>query len=248
MITRDEAHELAQARLSAGFDEPQEISLYEFDLGWVAWRTPKPVAPGSPPTSTGGPQIVVDRETGDISRWPSIAPSAIAEQYTAAHAEADRFPPDVHAMLTKAGWFPGRNVSETIDAWLQRDAQVLAEFPISEAARTALNEFGGLVIRPAESQYRSLFSPLPDGVATTRISGFVEEYEDLADYAGPAFPLGDHENGPCEIVMDPRGRVFMLHWSRDFFLGHGMDEALVTLCRNRRFPSAMNGFTEPDQD
>ncbi|WP_305789928.1 SUKH-3 domain-containing protein [Symbioplanes lichenis] len=245
MISADEAHELAQAWLSSARPEPADISLYEFDLGWVAWRTPEPVAPGGPPASTGGPQIVVDRETGDISRWPSIAPSAIAEQYTAAHAEADRFPPDVHLILTKAGWFPGRDVSETIEAWLEREARVLAEFPISEAARTVLNEFGGLVVKPGEGRYGTMLLPLPDGVSTSRISGFIEEYEDLTAYAGPAFPLGDHEDGPSEVVVDPRGRVFLLHWARDFFLGHTIDEALITLCRTHEFAPVMNGFTPP---
>ncbi|WP_306206003.1 SUKH-3 domain-containing protein [Actinoplanes sp. RD1] len=248
MITRDQAHDLAQARLSAGFDEPQEISLYEFDLGWVAWRTPEPVAPGSPPTSTGGPQIVVDRETGDISRWPSISPSAIAEQYTAAHAEADRFPPDVHLILAKAGWHPGRNVSDTIDAWLERHAKFLREFPISDAARAALDEFGGLIVSSLVDRHRALFYPAAERLATMRASGFAEEYEDEATYAGPGFPLAFHENGPSELVMDRLGRVFLLHWAEDFFLGHSIDEALITLCRVVNLPPATDGFAVSRRD
>ncbi|WP_306206006.1 SUKH-3 domain-containing protein [Actinoplanes sp. RD1] len=242
MITRDQAQQLAQTHLSAGFDEPQEISLYDFDLGWVAWRTPEPVAPDAPPTSTGGPQIVVDRETGDISRWPSISASAIAEQYTAAHAEADRFPPDVHAILSKAGWHPGRDVSDTMAEWRGREADALREYPESDAARAALDEFGGLVVVPGEGRYRTLFYPVPNGVRTGRVAGFAEEYDDEETYAGVPFPIGYNENGPCEIVMDPRGRVFMLHWARDFFLGHGIDEALITLCRAREYPPSTAGF------
>ncbi|WP_305789927.1 SUKH-3 domain-containing protein [Symbioplanes lichenis] len=249
MITRDQAHELAQAWLSAARPEPADISLYEFDLGWVAWRTPEPVAPGSPPASTGGPQIVVDRETGDISRWPSIAPSAIAEQYTAAHAEADRFPPDVHLILTKAGWFPGRDVSETIEAWLEQKAGPLGHFPLSDAARAALDEFGGLVLATTiDPAHRTLFYPAAEQVAISQTIGFAEEYEDEDGYAGPAFPIAFHENGPAEIVMDPRGRVFSLHWSDDLFLGNSIDEALITMCRTTSPPSAWGAFTSPDQD
>ena len=114
MITRSEA--LARARRWTAELSPQdtpEVGLHEFALGWVAW--PIRAAPQNP--SPVGPQVVIDRETGDLARWPSLPAPVIAEKYVALKAAGDRFPPDVRMMLEEAGWFPGRDISAEVDQW-----------------------------------------------------------------------------------------------------------------------------------
>jgi len=44
-------------------------------------------------------------------------------------------------------------------------------------------------------------------------------------------PIGDHEDGPADLVIDPDGRVFLLHWADDFVLGDSIEAALGWLVR-----------------
>lgn len=241
MITRDEA--LARARTWAAEGHPGgtgEIGLHEFDLGWVAWAMrPAPADPTQPPPETGGQQIVIDRETGDISRWPSLPAEVIAKQYATSRAAEGRFPPDVRSVLEKAGWFPGRDVSAAVGQWEIRFAETLAQLPFFPVVRAALCEFGGLVLPqygPSGSLgggFTSYLHPTGGGVGVEAAEGFAEEY------GNAVFPLGNNQDGPAEIVMDEQGRVFFLHWAEDFFLGAGVDAALVALIRgNDDWPEA----------
>lgn len=241
MITRDEA--LARARTWAAEgrpDVPPEIGLHEFDLGWVAWPVrPAPADATEPPPVTGGQQIVIDRETGDISRWPSLPADVIAEQYATTRAAEDRFPPDVRRVLDDAGWFPGRDVTAAVGQWEIRYADKLSGLPFFPVVRTALREFGGLALPQygpggkIGGGFASYLHPTGGGVGTEAAQGFAEEY------GNAVFPLGNSQDGPAEIVMDEQGRVFFLHWAEDFFVGAGIDNALIALIRgNDGWPEA----------
>jgi hypothetical protein len=246
MITRDEA--LARARSWTADlwpDNPPEPGLHEFDLGWVVWPMPATLPdPTQPPSSTGGPQVVIDRETGDLSRWPSIPASAIAEKYTALKAAGDRFPPDVREVLDNAGWFPGRDIAAAVDQWEARFAERVAGMTFYPAARAAMREFGGLDIPQAaapEGGYHSYIFPTNGGVGIHAAQAFAEEYEH------PVFPLGNNQDGPAELVMDEQGRVFFLHWADEFYLGKNIDEALISLIRSDDWPEASDRTWENDQ-
>jgi hypothetical protein len=215
-------------------DSPPEPGLHEFDLGWVVWPLPStPQDPTRAPSSTGGPQVVIDRETGDLSYWPSIPASAIAEKYTALKAAGDRFPPDVRMALEDAGWFPGRDISAAVDQWEWTFADRVAGMTFFPAARAAMCEFGSLSIAqagPGDGGYRSHIFPTPGGVGIDRAEGF------MVDHGHPVFPLGNNQDGPAELVMDEQGRVFFLHWAGDFYLGEAIDAALVSLIRGGDWP------------
>lgn len=229
MITRDEALERARAWMSEGRVVVPEIGLYEFDLGWVAWReVPAPTDPSCPPASTGGPQIVVDSERGEITTWQPLPAPLIAEQYAESRAAQDRFPPEVARVLLDAGWFPGRDIGAEIDAWAAARLGGPAIFP---AARAVLAEFGGLTIGDrAGWGFTSYLYPARSGVVLGRSPGLTEEY------GIAAFPLGVNEDDG-EIAMDEQGRVYFLHWADWFHLGATIEEALVSLIRGGDWPT-----------
>ncbi|MEV6812280.1 SUKH-3 domain-containing protein [Micromonospora sp. NPDC051296] len=246
MISRDEALAIARQWAGAGKAGPApEVDLYEFDLGYVAWRVlpaPPPTdGPPVPPPSTGYPRAVIDRETGEVSQWRSLPAPLVAEEYAQHRAAEGRFPPDVRYVLEKAGWYPGRNVTSAVDHWMVRFADELAGLECSPAARAALVEFGGLQLPQFGGHgepgggYTSFIHPTLGGVVTDKAHAFSEEYEN------PVYPLGNNEDGPSELVVDAQGRVFMLHWADDFFIGPDVDTALVNLIRGEELTEASDG-------
>ena len=73
--------------------------------------------------------------------------------------------------------------------------------------------------------FTSRFFPVPDAVATEALRAFtVRTGISVA-------PIGDHEDGPADLVIDPDGRVFLLHWAEDYVVGESLDAALVWLVR-----------------
>ena len=246
MITRDEA--LACARSWAVRLWPEhtpEVGLHEFARGWVAW--PLEAAPRDPAqasSSTGEPQVVIDRETGDLVRWPSSPAPVVAEKYTAMKAAGGRFPPDVRQALDDAGWFPGRDIPAAVGQWEEDFAGQLAGMTLYPAARAAMREFGGLSIAqfaaPDGGDHSHIF-PTGGGVDVDRAEGFMEEYQHAV------FPLGNYQDGPAELVMDEQGRVFLLHWANDWYLGANIDAALISLVRRGRWPEAADRTWEDGQ-
>jgi len=240
MISRAQALALARAWAGGDRDGPApEIGLHEFDQGYVAWRIePSPADPTVAPAATGTPRLVIDRETGTVSTWPSLPVPVIAAQYATRREAAGRFPPDVRHVLDEAGWFPGRDITAAVDQWVARFATELAGMTVPPVARAALTEFGGLVLpqfgRDGEpgGGFASYLHPTRGGVVTDAARVFAEEYDN------PVFPLGNHEDGPAELVIDAQGRVFMLHWVDDFVVGAGIDAALIALIRGTELAEA----------
>lgn len=246
MISRDEALARARDWATAGRPgETPEVELHEFDLGWVASRKePRPTDPTRPPASTGSPTLVVDRRTGEVSQWPSLSAPDIAARYAAHRAAEGRFPDDVRQVLEQAGWYPGRDVRAAVDHWLSRFADELDGLDCLPTARAALDEFGGLRL-PQFGLYddstggvnlgggfTSHLHPTQGGVTTEAARVFAEEYDN------PVFPIGNNEDGPAELVVDAAGRVFMLHWADDFYLGPDIDTAVVNLVRGVKLAEA----------
>ncbi|GGM60611.1 hypothetical protein GCM10011608_52120 [Micromonospora sonchi] len=236
MISRDEALTIARQWAQAGSPGPApEVFLHEFDLGYVAWRA-EPAAPATdgppaPPPSTGYPRAVIDRETGELSQWPALPAEMLAERYARRRAAEGRFPPEVRHVLETAGWFPGRDVTSAVDHWMVRFADDLAGLECPPVARAALVEFGGLRLPQFGRSGRlgggftTYVHPTRGGVLTESARIFAEEYDN------PVYPLGNNEDGPSELVVDAQGRVFMLHWADDFFVGPDIDSAIVKLIR-----------------
>src|SRR5688572_8727815 len=222
MIDRSRAENAAREILGAG----GEIRVAEFDSGYIVWRVdPRVTDPTTPmpepPAGIGRPTAVIDKETGEVTPWGSLPTALIAAQYTAHRAAERRFPPDVRAALEAEGWWPGRNREAAVVAWLNRPSVLAAVHGIefSGPARAVLTEFGGLRLsqRGPDGQpgggFPSRFFPIPDTLATEALRSF------SARTGISVAPIGDHEDGPADLVIDPDGRVFLLDHAADYVLG-----------------------------
>ena len=229
MISRADAAEAVREHYGCA---ASDVGLAEYDEVFVGWRTPPPADPGRPPASVGGATVVVDRETGELAPWVSLPADFVARQFLAHRAARDRFPADVRAVLETAGWWPARDRAAVVTAWLATP-QVAAAFEgvdLKGPAWAALVEFGGLRLPQsgpdsADGGFASRFFPIPDRVGTDGLTSFT------ARTGITAAPVGDHEDGPGDLVIDGDGRVFLLHWADDYLVANSFDEALVWMVR-----------------
>jgi len=85
MITRDEAEQIAEQWVaeSAPPAVPLSAEVYEFDLGYVVWGQP----PATEPPLFGANRGIIDRETGELSVWPSLPVEMIIKRYRAKRVE-----------------------------------------------------------------------------------------------------------------------------------------------------------------
>lgn len=88
MISRDDALRRADLWINEGkpAEDQREVGIYEFDLGYVVWRIEPLPDDGGPPRNVGGGMGVIDKETGELSYWPSLPPDLVAEQFSAERA------------------------------------------------------------------------------------------------------------------------------------------------------------------
>ncbi|WP_433613720.1 SUKH-3 domain-containing protein [Dactylosporangium sp. CA-139114] len=239
-MTPDEATQIARPWALAGLPASGgDVGLHEFEHGFVAWAKVPPSDPDRPPEVIGAPLAVIDKESGELTTWPSLSPQAVAELYELELAARRRFPEDVRQVLTAAGWKSNRNVETWVASWLRELYEATPgleqRLPIFPVARRLLEEFGGL-------SFRQLKQP---GVAT---GGWSVEFwptkgrvlADLfAEFAGdlgmPVFPLAWFEDGPSDIVVAADGRVFLLHEAGEFLIGADPDEAMRRLVRGEPF-------------
>ncbi|MEV6207718.1 SUKH-4 family immunity protein [Kitasatospora sp. NPDC051914] len=90
MTTREQAMEAAHRWLNGDLPEEQwrTVGVHEFDLGWVLWAEPAEAAEaGAPegerraPAEIGSACAVVDRETGELTTWPSVPVEEVVRLY-----------------------------------------------------------------------------------------------------------------------------------------------------------------------
>ncbi|MGW4695772.1 SUKH-4 family immunity protein [Kitasatospora cineracea] len=89
MTTREQAIEAAHQWINGAKPEEQwhRIGVHEFELGWVLW----PVLPAAGPDPATGERrapaeigtacAVVDRETGELTHWPSVPVDEVVQLY-----------------------------------------------------------------------------------------------------------------------------------------------------------------------
>lgn len=242
MLTHDDA--LARARAwFARRPLPEgvrtEVRISERGRGWIAGCAELRDDPASPPRLVGGPQLLIDRETGHILPFGSQNPVAMADDYAAVDVTDDRFPPDVTRVLHLRGWRPGRDASADVDAWLAAQAGELDGLTPSPAARALLNEFGGLWVQRFDRAgvlgggTDNFLYPDPRGRLHLRLTRSFE-----AEHGFAVFPVGWSDDDETELVMDANGRVFALHWVDDFLVGADPDTAIVNLIRSDRWAPA----------
>jgi hypothetical protein len=62
--------------------ETTKVGIEEYDVGYVAWEiVPIPDDPTRPPDRIGDGFLVIDKETGDVSTWPSWGPERVMQAY-----------------------------------------------------------------------------------------------------------------------------------------------------------------------
>jgi hypothetical protein len=227
VIDREQATSIAASWAAPRGGVEVEIGLREFDQGWVAWPKPAPVG-------LGAARVVIDKETGELSQWPSIPVSTIIAQYPDRLAAQQRFPAMALRSLHRAGWKSGRRVPRSVDAWLVAQADALQLVPLSATARRVLEEFGGLTLDQLDESgtplpgHRTQLYPHPAcGRPSGAYLGFTEET------GIPLFPVGTHGDGPSELAVAPDGRTFLFHPAGEYHLGDTFDDALITLTTDR---------------
>ncbi|MFJ1705056.1 SUKH-4 family immunity protein [Kitasatospora sp. NPDC088346] len=89
MTSREQAIEAAHQWINGARPEEQwrPVAVHEFDLGWVLWAE-QPAAATDPgtgerraPAEIGSACAVVDRETGELTSWPSVPVEDVVQLY-----------------------------------------------------------------------------------------------------------------------------------------------------------------------
>ncbi|WP_433299447.1 SUKH-3 domain-containing protein [Actinoplanes sp. CA-030573] len=151
-----------------------------------------------------------------------------------------RFPPEVSHALAGGGWLgvelptavaPAEEGTSagagSVGSPTIAEAERLSGLTAFPAARRALAEFGGVRCgRRGPGRRRAIrlltFDPLPGARQAATLAEF-------ADVIGaPVFPLGT-EGGDALLVLDDRGRVFVLDQAGEWFVGATVDEAVTGL-------------------
>jgi hypothetical protein len=230
MISRDEAIARADRWVNGDTERGRlEVGLYEFDAGYVVWPIRPRADMSRPPGSFGAGPAVIDRETGELTEWPPLAPEKVADQYAARKAVDARFPAEVQKALRAGGWSPGREEPAAVAAWVDRVKATAEDVgdPVPElfdSARAVLAEFGSLRFRPFDPRRDEDFAIAPDS--------------DPGDYwlamtvmvGKPTYPIGlFYDEVPSELVMDVDGGVYVMHWYGTYVVAESVDEAIVKL-------------------
>lgn len=139
-----------------------------------------------------------------------------------------RFDAYVQAVLANAGWYPGRDASDSVEAWLGQQAPMRGDLTPSPAALAFLKEFGGLTLVPfgpgrdSPMGFSFSFYPFPDRI----VWDVCQDFHNAYGYS--VFPVGFHHDAGRDLLMDKTGRIFWTHWAYDFDLGPG-DQAISLL-------------------
>jgi hypothetical protein len=138
-------------------------------------------------------------------------------------------PEDVDAWFREHGWFPGRDVAETVPAIVdeitgQYREQGFAVEPF-EAATTFLAEHGGLRL--------TIDAQREDYLYFTPYLGYRSAPSDVAelsrDLGVRLFPVGLDGSEGSPVLMDERGRFFYVHHTGNYYMGADKYEAVIAL-------------------
>jgi hypothetical protein len=222
LISREQALETARAWALASLPSGGgEVKLWEFGSAYVAGHVPPARAEGAAPAQLGAPKAVIDKETGELSVWPSLSPERVAHRYEQERSARLRLPEDVREVLAAAGWQSGRDISARINAWASRDAE-LELFP---AAAAALAEFGALrLTAPGSGRLVITWPEMPRTVPAA--------YASFArDLGQPVYPFAWYEDGPSDAVIARDGSLSLLHPAALYRLGATVEDAITALVR-----------------
>ncbi|MEV5592556.1 SUKH-3 domain-containing protein [Streptomyces sp. NPDC052496] len=132
---------------------------------------------------------------------------------------------EVEQWLAGNGWEVGRNVSETIDQFVdmavaQSEKEGFPTPPVP-AAVEFLHSFGLLDLRnPIDPEEILVVNPA---------GGHSGDFEEMSERSGELgtrlFRVGYEEPEGARVLMDESGKFYYMHWSGFFFLGSDAYEA-----------------------
>lgn len=136
----------------------------------------------------------------------------------------DRFSSDVGRILTKCGWYAGRDVGERL--------RLPSDFTVFPAAKQVLREFGGLHCgeRGPGIECARATLDLDPSLAEGEADRFHLYSQRIG---GRLYPLGEGDDGHYFVAIAEDGRVFLI---MDFlmYVADRFDHALEHLLRGRR--------------
>lgn len=196
------------------------VGLRRIDGGWLGWVTREPT--DDPATGDGLRLLLNPDDT--VDSWPAWPLAEIESRWSRSTPE-DRFPPYVQAVLETAGWFPGRRLDdEVLDAFAAEMAVVPDLDPplvLHPAARTALAEFGGLVLE-APLRTPVQLAPVPGHRwQGTLVDALTEVYGQRVCLIG--------RTPDAELVMAEAGWVLATTGGDSYRAGVDVDTAISTL-------------------
>ena len=133
--------------------------------------------------------------------------------------KSNRFSNFTHEVLEKSGWFPERNVIDSV--------KLPNDFSLIPTAEAVLKEFGNLSIGEwgaGIEMARSTIDMEPRS-AVCESDRFGEYSELIQSYL---YPLGEVDNGHAFLAIDALGRVFIL-MNFLIFVADDFDQALEKL-------------------
>ena len=89
-ISREEADQIAQRWVAASAPAGTELTpvVHEFDLGYLVWGRQS----ADQPPLFGAGRGIIDRETGELSVWPSLPVALVIEEFTRRRAASPPAP------------------------------------------------------------------------------------------------------------------------------------------------------------
>jgi hypothetical protein len=164
----------------------------------------------------------------DLGVGRTLGTSQWSEQMT----DSPEFSADVLGVLRRAGWQPGRRVT---DHQIARWQAQLAEFELSHAARAVLEEFGGLELRESGPGIECARSPV--SFDPTKAAGEGDRCAACESLTGKVFPLGEICGGHSILYINAQGSVFAI-MDDVLFVGDTFAQAMERLLRGMRLSLA----------
>ena len=143
--------------------------------------------------------------------------------------------------LLQIGWFPGRDVADTVLQW----EETLAEFVSFDVARTVLSEIGGLRLDEwgaGLDAARSKFDLNP-----ARALGERMRFADFEKDIGlRLYPLGEIDDGAAFLAIAEDGRIYAMEQAL-WYAGDDIWDALDRFIRGRKMPMIVDYPRDRDE-
>ncbi|HZG01952.1 MAG TPA: SUKH-3 domain-containing protein [Streptomyces sp.] len=138
---------------------------------------------------------------------------------------------EAEAWFRRYGWSPERDIGAEADVLIRKAQEQAADDGVtltpSEHARAFVRNYGGLKIffRESPENYFVAKPELP-------FEGDAEEIKELSEALGEElFPLGYDTYDGAALLVDGRGRYFLLHHTGNYYLADDALQAVLNFLR-----------------